>query len=629
MRPNATYEKLSKLCPGDKFPTQQRILDDAQISGIGQWFIDHEKTQSWLNGEKGDRALWLHGPSASGKTFLSSCLVNHIRQNNSMGVGVFYFGRNDQQYNLADYDLAFRSITRQLVSQTPNTLGLWQKILDDQDIGVEDVTGTADILEIMASAFDKMVVVLDGLNDMEEEGLAELMELLLYDKKIPSLKVLMTSREPAPDPLWIVDFGLVEVEARPPDSDIALYFAKYIDESPVNSEVLDESYTKIFPYQKFIDISNGLFLPLLPKWFSNIASQPNTELLELVESCSTDSEVNVAQEFCKYLAAEIKSSEQSEAILCTLYHIAKCDEMGYFFTTPMASEALEAWGIRIQDGTQFTADEIIELCQSLVFLDSDNQAIVLRSSLLMDHLRDDTFTTEYHERHATASIRYLSKPDFANGACKSSQELKERFQAHPYLWFAAKSNLPKSLPPSFESDFFTFVASQGNLDSYLQAREAWPYLDDETYDECEKDTERWRCYTRGSTALGLAVTLGNEGILRKFIEQGADLEARDGDLNTALHIAAFDEDESDMLKVLLQAGSNVAVVNEEGLMPLAIAIVHGRLESVKLLIEFGADVQRVDEEDLRRCLEERPAIAEYLVGLGVEMPEEDEDDEDD
>lgn len=371
------------------------------------------------------------------------------------------------------------------------------------------------------------------------------------------------------------------------------------------------------------------FLPLLPKWFINVASQLNKELSDLVEACSADSEVNAAQEFCRYIAAEITSSEQAEAILCTLYHVAKCDEMGYFFTAPMASEALEAWDIRNQDGNQFTADEIIELCQGLVFLDSKNQAMVLRSPLLRDYLRDNIFTNEYHERHATASIRYLSKPDFANGACKSSQELKQRFKAHPYLWFAAKSNLPKSLPPSFESDFFTFVASQGNLESYLQAREAWPYLDDETYDECEKDTERWRCYTRGTTALILAVTLGNEAILRKFIDKGADLEAHDGDLNTALHIAAYDEDDSHMLKILLQAGSNVAVVNEEGLTPLAIAIVHGRLDSVKLLIEFGADIERVDEEDLRQCVEERPEIAEYLIGLGVEMPEEDDDEDDD
>ena len=59
---NGIYNKLAKLCPGDKFPTQQRILDDAHIPGIGQWFLDHETTQKWLNGD-GNRILWLSGPS--------------------------------------------------------------------------------------------------------------------------------------------------------------------------------------------------------------------------------------------------------------------------------------------------------------------------------------------------------------------------------------------------------------------------------------------------------------------------------------------------------------------------------------------------------------------------------------
>lgn len=173
-----------------------------------------------------------------------------------MGVGVFYFGPNDLQCNLADYDLAFRSITRQLVSQTPDSLGLWQSILDDEEIGVQDLTSTTDILEKMANAFEKMVIVLDGVDATNETGLAELLGLLLKDKQIPSLRVLLTSRYRAPDVLK--DFGLSEVEARLPDSHIGIYVTKYIEESPVSPEVLDEFDTSLFPYRKFFDISNGL-----------------------------------------------------------------------------------------------------------------------------------------------------------------------------------------------------------------------------------------------------------------------------------------------------------------------------------------------------------------------------------
>lgn len=62
MEMTKTYKKLKKLCPGDKYPTQQRILDNARIPGTCQWFLNHETTQAWLNGD-GHHILWLRGPS--------------------------------------------------------------------------------------------------------------------------------------------------------------------------------------------------------------------------------------------------------------------------------------------------------------------------------------------------------------------------------------------------------------------------------------------------------------------------------------------------------------------------------------------------------------------------------------
>jgi hypothetical protein len=173
-----------------------------------------------------------------------------------MGAGVFYFGHNDLQYNLADYDLAFRSITRQLVSQTPDSLGFWRRIMNNEEIGVEDLAGTSYILENMASFFDNMVVVLDGVNATNETGgtgLAELLGLLLNDKKIPSLKILITSQTKPPKVLET--FGLFEIYARAPNSDLSLYLLRYMDESPANPEVPNESHNQSFSYQRLMTIS--------------------------------------------------------------------------------------------------------------------------------------------------------------------------------------------------------------------------------------------------------------------------------------------------------------------------------------------------------------------------------------
>ncbi|GKU21282.1 unnamed protein product [Fusarium langsethiae] len=317
--------------------------------------------------------------------------------------------------------------------------------------------------------------------------------------------------------------------------------------------------------------------------------------------------------------------------MCVLYHLMVNDDMGYLFTAPMAYEALDAWNVKDPDGNRYTAPEILRSCEALIFLDMKNQAMMLRSPLLMEYLRIAVFGDDYHQQQTNASMRYLSKQEFANGASRSSAQLKERFQAHPYLWFAARSlspNLSRGLNTSFESDFLTLAASLGSIESYQQAAEAWPYLDDESYDECERSCERWHCYTPGYTALHLAASLGVvDTVIEKLISGGADIEAQDVSDQTALHIAAGIGDEYTTLKSLLLAGSDVAVKDRDGLTPLAIAVVHGNLTTVKLLIEYGADVSAVDEEDLRECVREKPEIAQFLFEFGVDMSDVDESEE--
>jgi hypothetical protein len=339
--------------------------------------------------------------------------------------------------------------------------------------------------------------------------------------------------------------------------------------------------------------------------------------------------VDVTHAFCKAGIDQIRLDENAEMILCALYHLVQIDELGYNFTLPMAYEALDVWGIKHNDGTQYSTSEVLEACTGLVFLDIKTQTLRLRSPLLMEYLRLQVFGDEYHTKHVTASMRYLSQESLLPGACNSSRGLKKRFQAHPYLWYAARNlspSLARNVPESFDADFLKLTATQGLIESYLQAAEAWPYLDEETYNECEEDEERWRCFTRGYTPLHLAAHLGvRETTIQMLIDRGADLEARTANGQTALHMAAEIEDDSSTLRRLLQCGSDVAAVDQDSRTPLSHAVIYGNLTSVELLLEHGADIGAVDEEDLLECLREKPEIAQFLVELGVKMPADDEE----
>ncbi|KAH7151113.1 hypothetical protein DER46DRAFT_628970 [Fusarium sp. MPI-SDFR-AT-0072] len=630
-KPQTTYGDdkktlLRRLNPGDQSATQQRLLSNARIPRIAQWFFDHETTQDWLSGNDG-RVLWLHGPSATGKTFVTSSLVSHILDDPSTGAAVYHFGRHELQYNLADYNLALRSITRQFVSQLAEESTLPARILETIDDGFGDAETTVAILQMLASGFSRIIIILDGVDSSNEAGLHELMEVLL--RKKTRLRIMMAGRSPPSDVLIDI-FGISTITARATDQDLSLYHARAIDDALVDAEVLDDSHTRLFPYQQLMDMADGRFLPIIPSWFTNIASQPNTVLLNLVESWSPNSSRDVPRAFCEALVNEIQASKHSDMVLCSLYYLVTGEENGYTFTPAMLWEALIAWGIRDEDNTVFTLTQISNACADFAFIDTKTKIIKLRSPLLLDYLRNEVFDDKYHARHIRATFLYLTRGDY-EGACRSSQELKERLKAHPFLCYAARTLSPSlaalpSLP--YDRDFLRMTTSHRSVDSYLQAAEAWPYIDEESYDEFEAEEERWRCYTKGYTPLHLAAHFGaRETLIRSLVDRGDNIEAQAANGQTALHIAAEIGDSSHTVKRLLECGANVAAVDEGGLTPLAHAIVYGCLESVRLLISHGADINALDGEDLLECSREKPDIAEFLVGLGVEMPVEESEPE--
>ncbi|KAJ4181996.1 hypothetical protein NW755_010684 [Fusarium falciforme] len=329
--------------------------------------------------------------------------------------------------------------------------------------------------------------------------------------------------------------------------------------------------------------------------------------------------------------AQIKSSKWGDMICCVLYHLAKINEFGYEFTIPMAADALDAWKIFHQDGSPYTAADIIEICAGLYYFSDDNQTIRIRSPILEHYLRHEEFGREYEELCTTAQMRYLCKPEFSSGACASSNELRERFKNNRYLWYAARMlapNLHQHMPKSFVFDFMVLSSNQGSIDSYLQAANAWPYQDEVAYDELEESSEYWNCFTRGFRPLHLAVQLSDSApLIHTLTERGEELEARNKDGQTALHIAAQSQGECNALRALLACGSDVSAVDENGETPLSLAIVWGSVESVKLLFKYGADISTVDEETLEMCTQEEPEIAKYLAERGVEMPVNDDNDD--
>lgn len=99
----------------------------------------------------------------------------------------------------------------------------------------------------------------------------------------------------------------------------------------------------------------------------------------------------------------------------------------------------------------------------------------------------------------------------------------------------------------------------------------------------------------GTTALHLAVSQGNAEIVSLLLEAGANPNIRDEEKQTPL-MMLYGENASEILDLLLRAGAKVNVKDTGGRTPLMIAAEEGNIEVIRTLLSAGAKVNKRDNE---------------------------------
>ncbi len=99
----------------------------------------------------------------------------------------------------------------------------------------------------------------------------------------------------------------------------------------------------------------------------------------------------------------------------------------------------------------------------------------------------------------------------------------------------------------------------------------------------------------GTTPLHLASYEGHTEIVKLLLAHGADVNVKDEDVCTPLHWASS-KGYTEVVKLLLEHGADVNIKNNDGDTPLYCASRYGYTEIVKLLLDRGADVNVKDND---------------------------------
>lgn len=92
----------------------------------------------------------------------------------------------------------------------------------------------------------------------------------------------------------------------------------------------------------------------------------------------------------------------------------------------------------------------------------------------------------------------------------------------------------------------------------------------------------------GSTPLHVVAFNGSLEFAKLLIEKGADVNCKDKNAFTPLHLAA--DDKLEVIELLIEKGAYLNAKNELGYTALHCAALYNSVEVAKLLIEKGADV---------------------------------------
>ena len=567
-----------------------------RTAGTCEWILTQDRYTSWLVGES-PQLLWLSGAPGIGKTMISSFLVEELTRSaeQSSQMMLAYYFCDDKDEKRRTVTSILRGLLVQLLRQRPS---LFKHIQSDFDMSGGSISTNFHALWRILTCILKdpeageVYCLIDALDECETESrqllLVELPKLFcLEQSKQRIFKFIITSRRESDivESLSASSPAIrnIEVDSGKVNSDLS----KFIDDK-VNELAIRKGYE---PKQKDIirrtltEKAGGTFLyvslVLYDLQKAKIFRKAQQKLREL------PSDLNEAYDrILGQIGADYE--EIAKSVLCWVA-VARRP-----LTVKELAMALTL-GDEEREGNVMPSNDVLngfidsfKCCEPLVYVDTANDTINLvhqsaKDYLLGTHLQSKGNLSQYHIITDSTNLlifqtcwTYLSLEEFEQGTILIARDHKSRLHReyvdekfiseYYFLWYASQEWKEHALAAS-RALITSYKFRKDILDGLPTFRDTW---------------------------LHRVAAEGQEAIVQRLLENGAELESKNENGWSTLFIAALNGQRA-VVKLLLQNGAEVESRNNGGETPLWLAASYGLQSMVKLLLQNGAGAESKDD----------------------------------
>ncbi|KAJ7928714.1 ankyrin repeat-containing domain protein [Mycena leptocephala] len=195
--PSDTRKKLDKWLSPVKVATSQQDAANKRHPKTGLWLLERTEFIQWIYAR--NSFLWLEGISGSGKTVLSSTIIDTLRAR-AEPLAFFYFDTNNSEQRKVTQLLC--SLVSQLSARgpSPDTIldTLWSSYSGGQLLPPDSVLISEALIPILKEFTEPVYIVLDALDECSQWDHLLTMITTILDVNLPNVHLLLTSRPEVP-----------------------------------------------------------------------------------------------------------------------------------------------------------------------------------------------------------------------------------------------------------------------------------------------------------------------------------------------------------------------------------------------------------------------------------------------